>query len=953
MDRRIRHVTAIQIRNLTPFPARDSLASALTQPAEHSQFTSHGHLSDDLDVTIQRKRSRRISVNSVATHRSLLSEDGSRDEGSSVAPTERGRRTSGPRVSFPSDGGDIQRQHSSSGSMPTIRPNRARTNSMASSIGSYIPGPSAGSLSTSTAGASFSAMLPDNSQTGLEKVINSRLVETFLTITIPEPPAPTETSNAPPHPLKSPPFREKLSASKSVEGTLPHNAIKLHPPADKFGYMRRDSSTSPLITPKPFSSHTKSASTSVIRTNGEAKRVTPHPPPLNLAKKASPKLEASIPNYFSPIHRPSTNPYFVIDAHSNRDFTEGTDCSGHKMKIEVWGRVGCGWRGNVTGKGKEKEVDSLEADMDWKILEERDVDLRDLIPLSESSVPDLSQLPSNSLLITLSPPGTTFYLPPHIPSHERSPSPSTGYASDPESDARRMRPTDLSSPFTVTRVSGQNNDTGVAPSRRRHRIGVTDIPAVDITKTAGWQDLFKLVTLQSCILDNERSLSEVVLGIDNALEDDSTFVQRREVSEREARVEELSIYRKKVIDESHYLRIQIQERHENLQRRKQFLRLAREQLEEEIESEYEKQHLISQDRAEQLSIRSRFAPTRTTLLSILSSIYPIELLSPPDLLYTILDVPLPIPLTPSDPAPPLTLPSHKDVHEESVATSLGYAAQVTQLLAAYLGKPLVYPVTCIGSRSLIKDNISAMVGPRMFPLYSKGVDTYRFEYGVFLLNKNIELLMADRDLRALDMRHTLPNLKNLLLILTDGEGARLQQIRPPGSPISLSSELGASSLPGSPTDPNSTTPKASNKTALDGHSPPASGSTTPTAATADSSKKNRPFLAFSPLTDFWRGRYPSSTRISIKAGPDAEDSEESEERQSMSVSLDPSSEQQNNADDDDDDRKTISDIVSFGHECRLKSSSIANGSEKKAEEENVGHSSAHVTPIHSHASKVA
>ena len=31
--------------------------------------------------------------------------------------------------------------------------------------------------------------------------------------------------------------------------------------------------------------------------------------------------------------------------------------------------------------------------------------------------------------------------------------------------------------------------------------------------------------------------------------------------------------------------------------------------------------------------------------------------------------------------------------------------------------------------------------------------------------------MADRDLRALDMRHTLPNLKNLLLTLTDGEGA--------------------------------------------------------------------------------------------------------------------------------------------------------------------------------------
>ena len=27
-----------------------------------------------------------------------------------------------------------------------------------------------------------------------------------------------------------------------------------------------------------------------------------------------------------------------------------------------------------------------------------------------------------------------------------------------------------------------------------------------------------------------------------------------------------------------------------------------------------------------------------------------------------------------------------------------------------------------------------------FPLFSKGVDTYRFEYGVFLLNKDIEMV---------------------------------------------------------------------------------------------------------------------------------------------------------------------------------------------------------------------
>ena len=109
------------------------------------------------------------------------------------------------------------------------------------------------------------------------------------------------------------------------------------------------------------------------------------------------------------------------------------------------------------------------------------------------------------------------------------------------------------------------------------------------------------------------------------------------------------------------------------------------------------------------------------------------------------------------------MPSHRDVTEEGIATALGFVAQVVQLMAAYLGEVLVYPITCIGSRSLIRDGISAMVGPRMcvmtsllasvklssqkrrFPLFSKGVDTYRFEYGVFLLNKNIEMVNISAD----------------------------------------------------------------------------------------------------------------------------------------------------------------------------------------------------------------
>ena len=117
-------------------------------------------------------------------------------------------------------------------------------------------------------------------------------------------------------------------------------------------------------------------------------------------------------------------------------------------------------------------------------------------------------------------------------------------------------------------------------------------------------------------------------------------------------------------------------------------------------------------RARLSSLRNLIPIMRSNLISCVSFIYPIDLVSPPDLLFSILNVPLPIPVAATDPAPPLFLPAFKDVTEDSVATALGFAAQLVQLLAAYMGHRLLYPVTCVGSRSMIKDGISAMVGPR-------------------------------------------------------------------------------------------------------------------------------------------------------------------------------------------------------------------------------------------------
>lgn len=86
------------------------------------------------------------------------------------------------------------------------------------------------------------------------------------------------------------------------------------------------------------------------------------------------------------------------------------------------------------------------------------------------------------------------------------------------------------------------------------------------------------------------------------------------------------------------------------------------------------------------------------------------------------------------------LPStgHEDADADTTAAALGYVAQIVYSLSFYLYVPLCYPIRYVGSQSFIKDPISVIQGARTFPLWSKGTVLYRFEYGIFLLNKDIE-----------------------------------------------------------------------------------------------------------------------------------------------------------------------------------------------------------------------
>ncbi|KAH0544361.1 hypothetical protein FGG08_001502 [Glutinoglossum americanum] len=150
---------------------------------------------------------------------------------------------------------------------------------------------------------------------------------------------------------------------------------------------------------------------------------------------------------------------------------------------------------------------------------------------------------------------------------------------------------------------------------------------------------------------------------------------------------------------------------------------------------------------------------RRRICEDLIDIFPIEPIPNHPLSFTIRGLPLPN----SD-------FESSDVDEDTIAAALGHVAHLVYLLSFYLSTPLLYPVQPQSSTSFIRDPISLMPGPRTFPLYAKGSIYYRFDYAIFLLNKDIEQLMCCHALKALDIRHTLPNLKYLLYVLAAGQG---------------------------------------------------------------------------------------------------------------------------------------------------------------------------------------
>lgn len=161
-------------------------------------------------------------------------------------------------------------------------------------------------------------------------------------------------------------------------------------------------------------------------------------------------------------------------------------------------------------------------------------------------------------------------------------------------------------------------------------------------------------------------------------------------------------------------------RREELERRRAQLARARQDEERMAQERTETQHAVQHKRYARAQRLQRCTLTERThaahlhrdvwrerarLLRDLECIYPIHLVDARELLYSIVDIPLPNGVA--------SLPHARKTDLEQAAAALGLVSQLVVLLSTYLATNIHYPIYAVGSRAMIQDGISTMHGPRM------------------------------------------------------------------------------------------------------------------------------------------------------------------------------------------------------------------------------------------------
>ncbi|KAK6536495.1 hypothetical protein TWF281_000726 [Arthrobotrys megalospora] len=296
----------------------------------------------------------------------------------------------------------------------------------------------------------------------------------------------------------------------------------------------------------------------------------------------------------------------------------------------------------------------------------------------------------------------------------------------------------------------------------------------EATESCSFDAILKLKNLEECIYDAMETQAHVEQQMDSlasskaeylshvrALDEENLELKdaRKIVSRERKRLEALRKHRDALKQSISGRKAAIDAGAENRAVAKLHLQNAKQQLHQKV--------------VEAGNTATAMATRRKVILDYLTKIYPIEHIPEQPLNFTICNLHLPN-------EPP------EGHNEDVIAAALGYVAHLVYMLSFYLSVYLRYPVLPKGSSSMVHDPISVIQGSRYFPLWAKGVPYFRFEYAIFLLNKNIEQLMESQKCIVLDIRQTLPNLKYLLYVTTASQTPIIDErpSRPFNLPIS-------------------------------------------------------------------------------------------------------------------------------------------------------------------------
>ncbi|KAM7398538.1 hypothetical protein PAMA_006442 [Pampus argenteus] len=262
--------------------------------------------------------------------------------------------------------------------------------------------------------------------------------------------------------------------------------------------------------------------------------------------------------------------------------------------------------------------------------------------------------------------------------------------------------------------------------------------------------LLRLHTAQRAIKQTQVTVQKIGKEIEEKLRTTATCTERKK--ERECMQLRIAVLRSELQRQRKALGREMdlrQKERAQLQKKEEAFAAQHESLKEEKESLTKLQKECTAKREQFLKSNAQLTFRCRQLLSELSYIYPIDVANQSD--YVICGV---------------KLPNSEDFQAKddgSVAVALGYTSHLVLMISCFLQIPLRYPVIHKGSRSSIKDTITDRLTEkeREFPLYPRG-ERFHFEYGVYLLNKNIAQLRYQHGLTTPDLQQTLPNLKNFL-----------------------------------------------------------------------------------------------------------------------------------------------------------------------------------------------